>query len=148
MPIPASSDTAGTIGPDTVTTKADTRGPRPTDMLLLISSAWPERALVRAQLEEDTRQQVMATDTVDGAVEWLSARRFALVILDTHRIAPDDRLLEPLRSSQTPVVVLVGAFDRDEWQPFIAGLNVRSVVTRPIRIGDLSDAIRHATATG
>jgi DNA-binding response OmpR family regulator len=111
-------------------------------MLLFLSAGWPERALVRAQLEEETGQQVIGTDTVEAALDWLSTTRFALVILDTQGIAPDPRLLGALRSKQVPLFVLTGAFDRDQWQAAIADLNVRSVLTRPIRIGELTAAIR------
>jgi hypothetical protein len=54
-------------------------------MILLISATWPERALVRAQLEEDSRQQVIGTDTAEAALGWLATTRFALVVLDTYQ---------------------------------------------------------------
>jgi DNA-binding response OmpR family regulator len=113
-------------------------------MILLISATWPERALVRAQLEEESGNQVIGTDSVEAALDWLATTRFALVILDTRGFAPDLRLLEALRSSQTPLCVVTGAFDRGEWQAAVADLNVRAVLTRPVLIGELTRAARRA----
>lgn len=113
-------------------------------MILLISTAWPERALVRAQLEEDTQQQVIGVDTPEAALEWLATARFALVILETQGISPDSSLVETLRRHKTPVLLVTGAFDRAEWEPITANLNVRSTITRPVLIGEVSRAARVA----
>lgn len=99
---------------------------------------------MRAQLEAETRQQVMATDSAEATLDWLATTRFALVILDTRGISPESLLVETLRTQQTPLVLLTGAFDRDQWQVAITGLNVRSVLTRPVFIGELARAVRRA----
>ena len=117
-------------------------------MILLLSTIWPERALLRAQLEADTGQRVVGTDSPEAAVEWLGIARFALLLLDTQAMAPDRRLLDMLRAHAIPLLLLTGNFGRTDWEAALAGLDVKAVLVRPLFIGDVTRAARQAINIG
>lgn len=133
--------------PRNVLSRANVLLPHNLLVILLVSTTWPQRALVRAQLEQDTKQQVIATESEEGALQWLATTRFALVILDTQGIPPTSPLVDVLRQQQVPLVILTGAFDRGQWSAVMSELNVRSVLTRPILIGELSATAKKALSS-
>jgi DNA-binding response OmpR family regulator len=111
-------------------------------MILLLSANWPQRALLRAQLREDTGQEVVAVDTAEEALRWLADARFALLVLDTQGLLPDERLLSALGARDTPLLVVTGPFDQPYWSDRWSSLDVRALLVRPVFIGEVSRAAR------
>jgi hypothetical protein len=128
---------------------ADTDQVRP-GAILLVSANWPQRALIRAQIEADTDRDVVGADSAESAAQWLRAASFALVIVDTQGLSPDPRLLEALGTQRTPLLLVTGPFDQARWTGAVAGLEVRATLVRPLFIGDLTHTVRLAlnSATG
>src|SRR5262249_42342264 len=112
--------------------------------ILLVSANWPQRALIRAQIEADTNRDVIGADSAESAVQWLRDASFALVVLDTQGLQPDPQLLEALGAQRTPLLLVTGPFDRANWAAAVAGLEVRATLVRPLFIGDLTQAARLA----
>ena len=108
-------------------------------MILLLSARWPQRALLRAQLAEDTGAEVVAADTADGALRLLADSDFDLFVLDTQGLARDERLVGAVRAAQQPLIVVTGAFDAG-WSGCWSELNVRALLIRPVFIGEVSSA--------
>ena len=113
-------------------------------MILLLSANWPQRALLRAQLCEDTGREVVGAQSAEDALRWLATTRFDLLVLDTQGLPPDERLLGSIRAHRLPLVVVTGPSDRARWSPALAGLDVRAVRLRPVFIGDVTRAARAA----
>jgi len=116
----------------------------------LVSANWPQRALIRAQIEADTGRDVVGADSAESAIQWLRDAAFALVILDTQGLSPDPQLLEALGAPRTPLVLVTGPFDQARWAVAVADLEVRATLVRPLFIGDLTHTVRLALnpATG
>jgi DNA-binding response OmpR family regulator len=113
-------------------------------MILLLSANWPQRALLRAQLREDTGHEVVAVDAAQEALRWLRRTGFDLLILDTQGLVPDDHLLNTLRAQRAPLVVVTGPFDEPHWSSRWPDLDVRALLVRPVFIGEVSRAARMA----
>jgi hypothetical protein len=118
-------------------------------MLLLLSANWPQRALLRAQLLHDTREEVVAVDTAADALAWLVGAAFDLVVVDTQGLAPDAALLSVLEAHGQPVAVVTGPLDAARWSGYWSNLDIRAVLVRPVFIGEVSRAcqvvVRHTT---
>ena len=110
--------------------------------ILLVSATWPQRALLKAQLEE-TGFEVIGTATPEEALDWLTdGPAFDLVILDTQHLPPDPRLLRQLGDRGLPTIVLTGPFDRARWERVLPGVNVRATLVRPVFIREVVRAVR------
>jgi DNA-binding response OmpR family regulator len=109
-------------------------------VIILLAATWPERALIRAQLAQDTGLPVVGTDSCESAIEWLATTPFALAVVDTQGLVPDPRLVDALRARGTPVLLLTGSFNQAEWNLATAELDVKEMLVRPMLIADLTRA--------
>jgi DNA-binding response OmpR family regulator len=116
-------------------------------MILLLSANWPQRSLLRAQLGEETGQEVVGVDTIEEALRWLATTRFDLVVLDTQGLVPNERLLSGLRARRAPVLVVTGPYDQPHWSSRWSNLDVRALLVRPVFIGQVARAARTALET-
>jgi response regulator RpfG family c-di-GMP phosphodiesterase len=71
-------------------------------------------------------------------MEWLAVHEFAVVVIDTAGLLPDQRLIDALQTRQTPVLVLTNASNQTEWTEAAARLEVKEFLSRPVLIGDLT----------
>lgn len=111
---------------------------------MLISGNWPERALIKAQIE-DAGIKVIAVDGFDAAVEWLvGGLRIDLLSLDTHGLAVDPTFVDGLRALGIPVLLITGPFDRSEWESTLHGTRIVATLVRPVFIGEVAAAIEKA----
>ncbi len=112
--------------------------------ILLVAADWQSRALILAELQE-MGYGVMALPGVDYAIKAIlnGLADPPLLIIDVHHdptATPEQvRGLLSLLPGR-PVILMVGVFDAERWQP------LRPAVThffrRPVRIGDVIDAVR------
>ena len=116
-------------------------------MILLLSANWPQRALLRAQLCEDTGLEVVGAQSAADALRWLASTRFDLLVLDTQGLPPDERLLTSIRARRLPLVVVTGPSDHARWGHSLSDLDVRAVHVRPVFIGEVTRAAGAALRT-
>jgi DNA-binding response OmpR family regulator len=111
-------------------------------MLLLLSAAWPDRALIKAQLET-SGYDVVGVDSFDDAARWLRSRvPVDLLILDTRELDPDPDFLRRLAELHRPVLLLTGIFDAPAWDLPALGVRLVGILVRPFFIGDVVEAVR------
>ena len=112
--------------------------------LLLVAADWQSRALILAELQE-SGYEVMAVPGVAYAINALLKGLIdpPLLLLDVHNDAsatPEQvRGLISLLPDR-PVILMVGVFDRDRWEPLRE--EVTRYFQRPIRIGDVIGAVQ------
>ncbi|RMH08260.1 MAG: hypothetical protein D6704_03465 [Nitrospirae bacterium] len=107
--------------------------------ILLISSDRRTRSLLFAQLREEG-YDVLPTALVEKALFFLDrGLQPRLILLDVHAEDPAQTVERLLHCSTAPLVVLVGGYERERVRraPRVA------VVSRPISIGDLVQAVKH-----
>jgi hypothetical protein len=114
-------------------------------MILLVSANWPQRALLKAQLEE-AELEVAGATSFDEAVQWLIREpRVELLILDTLGLALDRTFLEGIAAMRIPMLLISGPFEQAEWDLAPFGIDVKATLLRPVFIGDVVRAALSAT---
>jgi DNA-binding response OmpR family regulator len=113
-------------------------------MILLVSANWPQRALLKAQLEE-AGLEVAGAASFDEAVQWLIREpKVGLLILDTLGLALDRTFLEGIAAMRIPVLLVSGPFEQAEWDLSSFGIDVKATLHRPVFIGDVVRAAQNA----
>jgi len=112
--------------------------------LLLAAADWQSRALILAELQE-LGYQVMAVPGVTYATNAIlrGLDDPPLLIIDVHH--DSDATPESVRGLLSlvpgrPVILMVGIFDRDRWEPLRE--EVTRYFQRPVRIGDVIAAVQ------
>ena len=112
--------------------------------LLLSSADWQSRALILAELQE-LGYEVMAVPGVAYAINAIlkGLDDPPLLLIDVYR--DPEATPEKVRGlisllPERPVILLAGTFDRERWLPLCE--EVARCFLRPIRIGDVIDAVR------
>lgn len=112
--------------------------------LLLTAADWQSRALILAELQE-LGYQVMAVPGVEYAINAIlrGLNDPPLLLLDVHHdpaATPENvRGLISLLKGR-PVILMVGIFDRERWEPLRG--EVTRYFQRPVRIGDVIAAVQ------
>ena len=116
--------------------------------LLLVAADWRSRTYTLAELEE-SGYDVMAVPGIRFAAQAISRGlvRPTLLILDTHQDddatpAVVERLLD--RVPGVPVILLVGAYGRDQWEPIRPRLS--ALLSRPLSIQQITTTVRRVWA--
>jgi hypothetical protein len=113
---------------------------------LLLSTSWPERALLKAQIEEEGTE-VIAVDSYDAAMAWLvGGLKVNLLVLDTHNLDPDPTFLRGIAALGLPVLLLTGPFDRPTWDGPLSDVSVVETLVRPTFVGDVAAAVKRLLA--
>ncbi len=112
--------------------------------LLLVAADWQSRALILAELQE-LGYQVMAVPGVTYAVKAVLRGLVdpPLLLIDVHHDpAATPEQVQGLLAllPHRPVILMVGIFDRDRWEPLRG--QVTRYFQRPVRIGDVIAAVQ------